>query len=78
MTSEIICESDPRRGAESDQEKIARMYNHQIAIRELTKERLEQELYSQYTYQPQINKISKVLAPNRSIDDLAYNRRGQE
>lgn len=42
------------------------------------KENIEKEVYSQYTFKPQINKISKTLARGSSIDELAFNPKGQQ
>lgn len=44
---------------------------------EVVKEMLEQEIYSQYTFKPQINKISRALVKNTELDELAYNKKGQ-
>jgi hypothetical protein len=43
------------------------------------REIIEKEVYSQYTFKPEINKISKVIASSAaSIDELAYNPKGRE
>lgn len=43
------------------------------------RELIEKEVYAQYTYKPEINKVSKAIARNgQSIDELAYNPRGRE
>ena len=39
---------------------------------------LEQEVYGKYSYQPQINKISKELAKGGDLYELAYNKKGAE
>ena len=76
MTSDIICESDPTRGAENEDEKIMRLYKKDQKKQEIVREMIEKEVYSQFTYKPQINKISKTLAKPSSIDELAYNPKG--
>ena len=78
VTSDIIVESDPLRGVESEQEKIMRLYKKDQKKQEVVKELIEKEVYSQYTFKPQINKISKALAKGSSIDELAYNPKGQK
>jgi len=43
------------------------------------RELIEKEVYAQYTYKPEINKVSKAIARSgQSIDELAYNPRGRE
>ena len=37
---------------------------------EMTREQIEQELYSKYTYKPQINQLSKLMAVDRSPTQL--------
>lgn len=69
-------ESDPLRGVESEQERIMRLYKKDQKKQEVVKELIEKEVYSQYTFKPQINKISKALAKGSSIDELAYNPKG--
>ena len=44
----------------------------------MIKEVLENELYSQYTHKPKINKLSKTLGRNPTIDKLAYNEEGRQ
>jgi hypothetical protein len=45
----------------------------------VVREIIEKEIYSQYTYKPEINKVSKAIARNpTSIDELAYNPKGRE
>lgn len=40
---------------------------------------MEREVYGQYTFKPEINKVSKAIARNSaSIDELAYNPKGKE
>jgi len=35
-------------------------------------------MYEKYTYKPEINKISKTLAKESNLEELAFNRKGQE
>ena len=62
VTSEIIVESDPKRGNETEEDKFMRLYKKDQQKKEVVKEMLEKELYSDYTFQPKINRISKTLA----------------
>lgn len=39
---------------------------------------MEQEYYQNLDFKPKINKVSKTLAKTSSINELAYNRRGEE
>ena len=45
FTSEIICEADPRRGTESKDEKIARLFAKDQMKRELVVHEASKELY---------------------------------
>ena len=77
MTSEIIVESDPKRGNENSLEKYERLSKKDQKRQEVVKEMLEKEMYSQFTYKPEINKISKTLAKTSSLNELAYNIKGK-
>lgn len=46
--------------------------------KEVIKELLEQEYYSDIKFQPKINTISKTLAKTSSFNELAYNWKGEE
>lgn len=46
--------------------------------KEVIKELLEQEYYSDIKFQPKINTISKTLAKTSSFNELAYNWKGDE
>eukprot|EP00347_Sterkiella_histriomuscorum_P013421 403364769 len=78
VTSDIIMESDPKRGAETEDDRYYRLYKKDSKKQEIVKEMIEKEVYQQYTFKPQINKISKTLAKGSSIDELAYNPKGQQ
>jgi hypothetical protein len=45
VTSEIICESDPKRGIETEEEKYMRLYKKDSKKKEVVKEMLEKEMY---------------------------------
>ena len=78
-TSEVIVESDPGRGGESEDMRIQRLYRRDPKRQEVLRELIEREVYAEYTYKPEINKVSKSIAANApsSIDDLAYNPKGR-
>ena len=61
VTSEIIVESDPKRGVENEEDKYVRLSKKDQKRQEVAKELVEKEMYSQYTFNPKINKISKAL-----------------
>ncbi len=46
MTSDIICESDPNRGAETEDQKIMRLYKKDQKKQEIVREMIEKEVYS--------------------------------
>ena len=52
LTSEIICESDPKRNNENGRDRIERLYQADQQRKEVIKEMKEQEMYGQYTFQP--------------------------
>lgn len=73
-------ESDPNRGMESHEEKIERLYKKDLKKKEVIKEIIEREVYAEYKFQPEINKVSKAIAQGRgntTIDELAYNPKGR-
>ena len=39
---------------------------------------IEKELYSDCTFKPQINKVSKELVQKTPLDELAFNPKGQQ
>ena len=52
VTSEIICESDPKRGNETLQEKISRLHYEDKKKKEILIELKEAEVYASYTFKP--------------------------
>ena len=62
MTSEIIVESDPKRGNENLEDKMIRLYMQDHQKNEVIRELKTNEVYGAYTFQPEINKVSKALA----------------
>jgi hypothetical protein len=50
LTSEIICESDPKRGSENPTERINRLYIEDQKKKEVLREMQEQEMYGKYTF----------------------------
>ena len=73
LTSEIIVESDPNRGHETLEDKMARLYLRDKKKNEVIKEIKTAEVYGQLTFQPQINKVSKVLAEDQRRDLIENN-----
>jgi hypothetical protein len=45
VTSEIICEADPNRGRETDEDKIMRLYKKDQKKQEVIRENIEKEIY---------------------------------
>lgn len=78
LTSDIIMETDPKRGKETVEERIKRLSTKDAKKKEVIKELLEQEYYQNLDFKPKINKVSKTLAKTSSINELAYNKRGEE
>lgn len=65
MTSEIIVESDPKRGNENLDDKMIRLYMQDHKKNEVIKELKTNEVYGNYTFKPEINKVSKALAEDQ-------------
>ncbi|KAF1332684.1 hypothetical protein FI667_g3139, partial [Globisporangium splendens] len=62
----------PDRFAESKNEKLYRMIYNDPKKTELKKQRLREECYSQYTFKPEINPISKALGRTSTLDELSH------
>lgn len=78
ITSEIICEADPKRGGESHGDKVSRLYAVDQMKREIVRENVAAEVYQQCTFQPRINQVSRAIAREATIDDLSYNPQGKQ
>uniref|UniRef100_K3WCZ1 Uncharacterized protein n=1 Tax=Globisporangium ultimum (strain ATCC 200006 / CBS 805.95 / DAOM BR144) TaxID=431595 RepID=K3WCZ1_GLOUD len=68
----VLKELRPDRFAESKNEKLYRMIYNDPKKTELKKQRLREEYYSQYTFKPEINSISKALGRTSTLDELAH------
>jgi len=71
FTSEILVEADPRRGNETEEERIERLSKKDPKKQEKIKQIRENEFKSKYTYHPRINETSRTMARNHSVDDFA-------
>ena len=69
-TSGIMIEADPERSRENANDKFHRLYNIDKRKAEQTRDMIEQELYGQYTYKPQINNLSRMMAVDRTMDNM--------
>lgn len=69
-TSGVIIEADPDRANENSEQKYERLYNRDARKVNETREMIEEELYGKYTYQPQINHLSRLMAADRTSMDL--------
>lgn len=61
----------------SVEEKLDRMSREEHEKRENKKAMIQQEYYAKYSYEPKINHISKQIARNSSLDELAYDEEGK-
>ena len=68
FTSEILVEADPKRGNETDHERLHRLSKKDPKYHEQIKKIKEQEVDSKYTYHPKINENSRMMALNRSME----------
>jgi hypothetical protein len=69
-TSGIIIESDPQRAGETTEERYLRLYHKDARKQEEKKSAIEEELYGKYTYHPQINQLSRLMAADRNQTDV--------
>ena len=74
LTSEIMVESDPKRMAENLDEKVNRLSKKDAKRNQIMREMMEKK----YSFQPNINKVSKALAKDKSLTDLAYDPKTKE
>ena len=72
-TSSIIVESMPERLNETESDRLQRLYKGDTPYKGKGKARAEQQIYSEVTFEPQINPISKTLGRSASLSELAYN-----
>ena len=72
-TSSIIVESMPERSNETEADRLKRLYTGETAFKGKGKAKAEQAIYSEVTFEPQINPISKTLGRSASLSELAYN-----
>lgn len=73
LTSEIIVESDPSRGHETLEDKMTRLYLADKKKNEVIRELKTAEVYGSLTFQPKINKVSKVLAEDQRRELIENN-----
>ncbi|KAM3146327.1 hypothetical protein pb186bvf_001672 [Paramecium bursaria] len=71
--SAMIIESNEDRLNEDPNQKYERLGQKDYEKNKMLKEQIQEAYYNQYTYKPQINQISSIIARKRSLDNLAYN-----
>ena len=76
ITSEVICAADPNRGNEKEAQRIERLYREDKLKSQVAKQMKEKEAYDQYSFQPKINEISAIIAPQTSLIDRSMNNEG--
>jgi len=59
--SQFLIEADPQRVNESEAERIERLSKKDAQKREIFQEQMQKAHYDQYTFKPEINKISKDI-----------------
>ena len=59
--SQFLIEADPQRTNENSYEKVDRLSRKDAQKREIFQEQMHKAHYDQYTFKPEINKISKDL-----------------
>ena len=56
-----------------------RLYRKDQKKQEVVREIIEREVYAQYTFKPEINKVSRTIAGSgTSIEELSYNPKGRQ
>ncbi len=71
FTSEILVEADPKRSGETETERIARMSRRDEMRQQRIRQEMDAELNSKCTHRPKINEVSRSMARNYSVDDIA-------
>eukprot|EP00026_Physarum_polycephalum_P001786 Phypoly_transcript_01789.p1 GENE.Phypoly_transcript_01789~~Phypoly_transcript_01789.p1 ORF type:complete len:1014 (+),score=276.22 Phypoly_transcript_01789:85-3126(+) len=73
-----MVEARQSRTGESEGDKYERLAFGDKEKRYQAKQHLEEEIYSKYTYKPAIDKISAIIAPQRTVDELYRDERKEE
>jgi len=66
--------ADHSRSNETADEKIRRLCNKDAEQLKSHKEQLESFYYAQYDFKPKINDVSRNIARNSSVNELAYKK----
>jgi hypothetical protein len=76
--SEILIKADLKRQKERLDDKIERLYRTENEKIKSKREALEKFYYSEITFQPKINQISKVVGRDSGIEQLAYKKESEK
>lgn len=77
-TSHLLVESKLERIGETEQDRLQRMAFKNKQRNEALKECIREQYYAQYNFQPEINKISKIIGRPTDLDELVSNERNRQ
>lgn len=77
-TSHLLVESKLERIGETEQDKLQRLAFKNKQRNEALKECIREQYYAQYNFQPEINKISKIIGRPTELDELVSNERNRQ
>lgn len=76
-SSKILIDQDAVRKSETLEEKAKRLSEVDMKIKEEKIAKRQEDYYSKFNFEPNINPISKYLARIQNLDELAYNPKSQ-
>lgn len=75
--TKFIMESDPDRAEEKLEDKIERLAKKDFEKREIVRELVSKAYYDKFTFQPEINGVSKIIGKNNNFESLANNKENE-
>lgn len=75
-STRIVAKSMPHMLVESDEQRASRMSSDALAQRLSAVKQLEEAAYSDYTFTPKIDPVSRQLARSSTVDELSSDFRG--
>jgi len=76
--SNFLVEADAERANETPEQRMERLSKKDAVKREIFQEQMQKAYYDQFSFQPEINEISKGIGKKTSLDCLAYNKEGKQ
>ena len=76
-TNHILSETRPEVIEETPEQRAQRLYRDDVEDIEKKRRQIEEEMYGNISFVPEIDPISKALVPRTGIKELSENKRGQ-